>query len=130
MSEVTDVDKMVEEYVKLRDIKSEIKAAYEDKQKVLDKQMEEIEQKILEVCKATGVEALRTSHGTATRTIKTRIWTNDWPTFYAFMKEQDAPELLEKRIAQGNFKEWMEDNPGVVAPVNIDRQYAITVRRK
>ena len=127
---MSDVDKMVEAYVKIRDKKSEIKAAYEAQQKDLESQMELIEQAILEVCKETGVEALRTAHGTATRTVKTRVWTSDWPTFYTFIKEQDAPELLEKRIAQGNFKEWMDANPGVVAPVNIDRQYAITVRRK
>lgn len=125
-----NVDNLVETYVKIRDKKAEVKAAYEERNKELDEAMNKIEQAILEVCKDTGVDALKTSHGTASRTIKTRVWTSDWPTFYEFMKEQNAPELLEKRIAQGNFKEWMESNPEVVAPVNIDRSYAISVRRK
>ena len=53
----------------------------------------------------------------------------DWDAFKNFVREYDAIDLLVKNINQSNFKEWAEQHPDVVAPVNIDRRYAITVRR-
>jgi hypothetical protein len=49
---------------------------------------------------------------------------------YRFIKEHDAPELLERRIAQGNFKEFLKDNPDKLPEgLNVDSRYSITVRR-
>jgi hypothetical protein len=46
------------------------------------------------------------------------------------MIENNAPELLEKRIQQTHMKEFLEENPDVLpAGLNVDSQYTITVRR-
>jgi hypothetical protein len=40
-------------------------------------------------------------------------------------------ELLEKRISQANMATFLEENPDLLPPgLNIDRRYAVTVRRK
>lgn len=124
-----DAAKLVQVYIKMRDRKAELKAEYETKEKELDEKMVVIEQALLEMCKENGVESLRTANGTATRRVKERVWAADWNAFKEFVREHDAVDLLEKRIHQGNYKEWAEQHPDVVAPVNIDREYAITVRR-
>jgi hypothetical protein len=44
--------------------------------------------------------------------------------------EHNAPELLERRIQQTNMKQFLEENPDLhPAGLNVDRTYAITVRR-
>ena len=92
--------------------------------------MDIIEAEILEICKATGADSIKTSHGTAMRSIKTRCWTNDWEKFYQFMMEFNAPELLERRIHQTNIKQFLADNPNVLPQgLNVDNAYSITVRR-
>jgi hypothetical protein len=46
-----------------------------------------------------------------------------------FMSEHDQWGLLENRLSQRNIKTFMVENPDVAPPVNIDREYKITVRR-
>lgn len=125
-----DVDKLVKVYIKIRDKRTEILKAYEEEDNALKAQLETIEEALLNVCKDNGVEALRTEHGTATRTIKERYWAADWDAFKEFVREHDAIDLLEKRVHQGNFKAWAEAHPNALAPVNIDRRFGISVRRK
>jgi hypothetical protein len=48
-----------------------------------------------------------------------------------FVVENNAPDLLEKRLHQGNVKQFIENNPDLVPPgLNVDSEYSITVRRK
>ncbi len=47
------------------------------------------------------------------------------------MKDNDAFELLEKRIHQTNMKTFMEENPDLHPEgLNMDKEYAITIRKK
>lgn len=123
-------DKLVSTYIKIRDAKDTLVREHEQALKTLTDQMEIIEQELLELCKSTGQDGGKTQYGTFTRTVKERYWTNDWDSMYRFIKEHDAPELLERRIAQGNFKEFLRENPDKLPEgLNVDSRYAIIVRR-
>jgi enamine deaminase RidA (YjgF/YER057c/UK114 family) len=123
-------EKLVQTYIKIRDAKDMMVREHEAKLKELTDQMEVIEQELLELCKTTGQDGGKTAFGSFTRTVKSRYWTSDWDSMYRFIKEHDAPELLERRIAQGNIKEFLETNPDVRPEgLNIDTRYAVTVRR-
>tara|TARA_R110000868_G_scaffold333046_1_gene593948 strand:+ start:588 stop:983 length:396 start_codon:yes stop_codon:yes gene_type:complete len=124
------VDKLVEVYIKIRDAKeAEMKKAAVIEAEFND-QLEVIERELLEVCKATGANSIKTDHGTAMRSTKSRYWTNDWEKFYDFMFEHNVPELLEKRIHQTNIKQFLEENPDVLPlGLNVDSEHSIIVRR-
>jgi hypothetical protein len=125
-----DATKLVKVYLKLRDAKAAIEREAEEKINDIAEQMGLVESELLEICKATGQDGGKTPAGSFTRSVKTRYWTNDWDSMYSFIRDHDAPELLEKRIHQGNFKEFLEQNPDKLpAGVNVDSKYAITVRR-
>ena len=50
---------------------------------------------------------------------------------YHFVQEHEVPELLEKRLNQGNVKQFLEENPEVVPMgLNVDSEYLISVRKK
>jgi hypothetical protein len=124
-------DQLVAVYIKMRDKKDAIRHDMEQQMNHIEEQMQVVGQQILEICKETGAESIRTAHGTAYRTIKQRFWTNDWEAMHKFIRENEAMELLERRIHQTNMKQFLEENPELKpAGLNIDREYAITVRRK
>ena len=125
------IEKIVAAYVKIRDAKDAIYQKYKAETTELEEQMNVLKYKLLEVSKETGVTSFSTPSGTAYRTVKDRYWTNDWESFYDFMRDNNAMGLLEKRIHQTNMKEYLENNPGEEPKgLNIDREYEITIRRK
>lgn len=127
---VVDVDQLVKIYIKIRDARDQLRRELEEKEADLNEQLAVIEQEILEVCKKTNADSIKTKHGLAMRSVKSRFWTSDWEKFYEFMHEHKAPDLLEKRIHQSNMKQFLEENPDLhPAGLNVDRTYAITVRR-
>lgn len=124
-------DKLVSVYIKMRDKRDDIKKEMEAKVRDIEEQMELVSSRLLEICKETGADSFRTPDGTAYRTIKHRYWTNDWESFHKFMQENAAMELLERRIHQSNMKQFLDENPEMhPAGLQVDREYAITVRRK
>jgi len=125
-----DAAKLVQVYIKMRDTKDAMVREHEAKIAAVTAQMEAIEQELIEICKATGQDGGKTPYGSFTKTVKTRYWTNDWDSMYRFIRDRDLPQLLERRIHQGNFKEFMEAHPGVLPEgLNVDSRYSITVRR-
>lgn len=124
------VDSLVSVYIKIRDSRDEAKKKFEEQHSDYNNQLELIEQEILEICKETGADSIKTQHGTAMRSVKSRFWTNDWEHFYKFVEQHHAFDLLEKRIHQTNMKQFLEENPEILpAGLNVDRAYSIIVRR-
>ena len=125
------IEKIVTVYIKMRDTKDALFKEYSAKASEIDEQMTILKHKLIEISKETGVTSFSTPNGVAYRTVKNRYWTNDWGSFYDFMREHGTMELLEKRIHQTNIKEFLEGNPDVHPPgLNIDSEYEITIRRK
>jgi hypothetical protein len=124
-------DKLVKAYIKIRDARKELSENFEKQDAELKESLDAIEQQLLEACKATGADGIRTPYGTISRTVKKRYWTNDWHSFHEFLKEHEAMDLLEKRISQTNMSTFLEENPDLHPPgLNVDSRYSVVVRRK
>ncbi len=131
MSEDTiPLDKLARVYRKIRDQISTLTKEYDTQVEVLKAQQEEIKNAMKDQMQALGVTSVRTPQGTVVMSVKTRYSTADWDSFKKFVVEQDALDLFEKRIAQGNMKQFLEENPGVVPPgLNSNAEYDISVRK-
>ena len=128
---VTNLDRLVSVYVKIRDKKTELAVEFKEKEKELDAKLDTLKAALLEHCKATGIESVKTASGTFWRTQKKRFWTSDWEAMSRFVVDNEAVDLLEKRISQGNMRQFLEENPELHPPgLNADNEYTITVRRK
>jgi len=125
-----DASQLVKVYVKIRDARDAKRKEMEEEVATLETQLEMVEQQLLDICKTTGQNGGKTDYGSFTRAVKTRYWPSDWDSMYRFVKEHDAPELLERRIHQGNFKEFLQANPDKLPTgMNVESKYSITVRR-
>jgi hypothetical protein len=103
----------------------------------LEKQITEIKEqqqvvtdKLLALCNEQGANSISTDEGTVSRRLHSSYWTNDWQSFYQFVEEHSALHLLEKRIHNGNMKEFLESNPDAI-PVGMqaNQKYVIHVRK-
>lgn len=128
---MNDAEVLVETYLTLRRERERIKTDYESRDEALKNDMERIEAALLEICNATNTNGLRTSHGTVTRTIKDRYFCTDWDNFKKFIETEGSIDLLERRIHQRNFKEFMAErkDDGLPPGVNAMREFDIVVRK-
>lgn len=120
-------------YLNMRDARDALRAEMEQKLAAIEADMKLIESAMLDMLKSLGgeVNSISTPIGTIVRSVRTKIWTSDWDALYTLIRDKNVPQLLEKRIAQKNMASFLEDNPDIrPAGLNIDREYAVTVRRK
>ena len=125
------VEKLVKVYLKMRDAHTVMLHEFQEKENAIKEQMAKVKAALLEHCKEHNVESVRTAEGLFFRTVKQSYWTNDWESMGKFVIEHKIPEILEKRLHQGNMKQFLEENPTLLPPgLNVDSQYSVTVRRK
>jgi hypothetical protein len=131
MSEQTiPLDKLAKVYRKMRDQISELTKEYDTQVELLKAQQDEIKNAMKEQMQALGVTSVRTDQGTVVLSVKTRYSTADWDSFKKFVLEHDALDLFEKRIAQTNMKQFLDENPGIVPPgLNSNSEYDVSVRK-
>lgn len=121
---------LVSAYLKLRDTIQEREERHKEEIASLKEQYELVANELLEVCNAHNANSISTSNGTITRRVQNRYWTSDWETMREFIRENDAFELLEKRINNNNMKQFLEENPDLF-PVGLqcDSKYVVQVRK-
>lgn len=132
MAEIKDlpVDQLVLIYRKIRDEVEAREEAFKNEVGALKEQLETVGSALLDICNQQNADSIKTQNGTISRRISQRYWTTDWETLYRFIKENDAPFLLEQRIHNGNMKQFLEENPEAFpAGLQCDRKYAVTVRK-
>ena len=133
MSETTELklDDLVNVYLTIRNEREKLKASWEVKDGELEQDMKSLEQSMLTICNDTNASSIRTENGTVIRSLKERFTTNDWDNFKKFVLDNEAIDLLERRIHQGNFKEFMAEHKdeGLPPGVNVMREFTIVVRK-
>jgi len=126
-----NADKLSQVYVKMREKLYEMQQTHEEQQNALKEKMQIVEAEMLTLCEKTGADSIKTPNGTIMRTTRTRFWTSDFDSLYEFIRQRECFDLLERRVHQGNFKRWVEDNPDDLPKgMNEETRYAVTVRRR
>lgn len=120
------MDRLVRIYMKMRAALQELDAQIE----AIKEQQQEVKNEIKDRMRAMGTKSMKTDSGTVSLIEKTRYYTQDWDSFKRFVIEQDAVDLLEKRISQTNMRTFLEENPALVPPgLNSDTEFDVSVRK-
>ena len=124
------MDKLARIYRKIKAEIDELTKDYDTKVETLKAKQDTQKFAMKDQMKALGVKSVNTAFGTVSMVQKTRYSTQDWDSFKAFIVENDAVDLLEKRIAQTNMAQFLVDNPGSVPPgLNAFSDFEIRVTK-
>ena len=122
--------KLVRVYIKMKAKRDEITAAYKAEEKQISSQMAMVKDALLTYCADSGLEGARTKDGLFYRTTTTNYWTNDWKAMHEFLVEHGALDMLEKRLHQGNTKQFLAEHPDVLPPgLNAETKYQISISK-
>jgi hypothetical protein len=126
-----NTDQLVETFITLRNERDRMRNEWEAKDSEVKEQMNVIEQALLSICNETNATSIKTDKGTVIRKLTERFFCSDWDNFRDYVLEHQALELLERRIHQGNFKEFIaeREKEGLPPGVNVMREFGVTVRK-
>lgn len=126
----TNIQRIVDVYLKIRDKRAALKREFEDQDKNLKAQQERLETELLRFLDATGMDSAKTPSGTVFRQRDMIPQAADWEAVYAWIKENDAFDILERRLKKTFVKEYMDNNDGALPPgVNVFQKFDVQVRR-
>lgn len=126
-----DLDELVKIYLTIRRERDILTNQYEAKEAEFKNEMTAIEHAMLAKCNEIKADSIKTSNGTVIKSLKENFICGDWGNFKNFILENNAVELLQQRIHQGNFKEFLAQHEGDGLPpgINVLREFSITVRK-
>lgn len=123
------VDQVIEAYLKYRNRKEALEAEIKDQVKELKDKMAKLEAWIKTKADAEGVTSFKTAHGTAFVTTNDYANVADWDAVLHFIKENDAFDMLEKRVSKNAVRGYIEQNKTVPSGVNYGTRIDVNVRK-
>jgi hypothetical protein len=131
MSEDVKLDSVVKAYLAIRDEKDRLAREHDAKDRELSQDLAQLEQILLSSCNDINADSIRTGVGTIIKSTRESFVCGDWDNFKTFILENEAVELLQQRIHQTNFKEFLSNREGEGLPPGISsmREFKITVRK-
>jgi len=131
VSDNIQLDELVKTYLTIRNEREILSQQFDVKDKELKSELASLEQVMLASCNDIKADSIRTGNGTIIKSLKETYICADWPSFKEFIVENNAVELLQQRIHQSNFKEFLSghEDDGLPPGVSSMREFNITVRK-
>jgi len=125
------LDDLVTTYLTIRTERNTLKNQWEIRDAELKTDLEQLEQAMLVACNEINADSIRTGSGTIIKSLKETYTCGDWDNFKQFVVENNALDLLQQRISQANFKEFMttRQDEGLPPGISTLREFGITVRK-
>lgn len=124
-----NVETVIAKYVSLRDKKAELKREMEEKTKEIDAALEKLEAYIRLQADEQGVTSFKTSSGTAFLTTVDAAYVADWDAVLKFIRDNQAYDMLEKRVNKTAVRAYIDAMKAVPAGVNYNTRLEVNVRR-
>ena len=123
------VDKVVAKYIGYRNEKESLESDTKAKVKIIKENMAKLEAWLKEKADKDGVDSFKTSSGTAFLTTTDFARVEDWDATLGFIKDNDAYDLLEKRVSKTAVRGYMEANKAVPSGINYGTRIDVNVRK-
>lgn len=123
------VDDVIGAYMKLRQQKDSIEAETKDRVKVVKEKMAKLEAWIKQKADADGVTQFKTPHGTAYLTTTDYANVADWDAVLGFIRENDAYDMLERRVSKVAVRGYIDLNKAVPAGITYGTRIDVNVRK-
>ena len=129
--EEINLEQLVNTYLTIRNERDMLTKQFEAKDRELKEDLAKLESVMLSRCNEINADSIRTPSGTVVKTLKENYVCGDWDNFKKYIVENDAIELLQQRIHQSNFKEFLANRQGEGLPPGISsmKEFNIVVRK-
>lgn len=123
------VDSVIATYMRLRRKRDTIEAETKERVATLKAKMSQLEAWLKAKADADGVSSFKTPHGTAFLTTTDFANVADWDAVLRFIREQEAFDMLEKRVSKTAVRAYM-DEAGTVPPgINYGTRIDVNIRK-
>lgn len=129
VDKATDYDSLTAVYINCRDAKEELKREITERTAPVDSLMKTIEGKLLAMLEAANVESIRTESGTIYKMPKTSVKVADWQVLLAYIKKNDAFDLLTKAVSKDAVKARIDESNEIVPGVDLYTVINVGIRR-
>lgn len=123
------VEQVVATYLKLRRKKEEIEAETKDRVADVKAKMTKLESWLMQKADEDGVTSFKTPAGTAFVTSTDFANVADWDAVLTFIKENDAFDMLEKRVAKTAVRAHMDETGDVPPGITYGSKLGINIRK-
>ena len=123
------ISDLVGMYIELRDQKDRMYNEYKDSVANIDKKLDKMEAKILEVMQKVGMEAIRTENGTVSSSTRVSSSVADKEAFLDFVREHDLWQLVDMRPLKSGIKEYRDVNDDLPPGINWREERVVQFRR-
>lgn len=124
-----NVDDVIATYVKLRDQKAAVEAETKEKVAAFNAKLTKLEAWIKEQADAQGVTSFKTRHGTAFLTTTDFANVADWDAVLNYIRENEAYDMLEKRVSKVAVRGYIEHNKAVPPGINYGTRLDVNIRK-
>lgn len=123
------IDALVERYIKLRDKKTELKAAYEKSVVDIDTAMERVEAYLQDQMNTLGVTSLRSSFGTAYQSERVSATVADWDSIFGWIKDNAQWAALEHRVSKKFVEDYKNEHNDIPPGINLTVARTVNIKR-
>jgi hypothetical protein len=124
-----NVDQVIAAYVKMREKKSRMEAEVKAEVAKINEKLMRLEGWLREKADEQGVTSFKTNHGTAFMTTVDFASVADWDAVLNFIKENDAYDMLERRVSKTAVRGYIEANKSIPAGINYGTKLEVNIRK-
>ena len=128
MSEYS-VETLTQAYVKLRDLRGEIKKAYEEQDFKITEKMDKIEAMLMGKLVEFQLDSMKTPYGTVYTQVISKYTCADWTGYWQWMLDNERLDGVEKRVSQKTIREIEQAGEELPPGIETHREKQIVVRR-
>lgn len=123
------VEQVVGTYMKLRHKKEALEAETKAGLEEIKSKMGKLEAWLMQKADDEGVTSFKTSAGTAFVTTTDFANVADWDAVLTFIKDNEAFDMLEKRVSKTAVRGYMDENGSVPPGITYGSKLGINIRK-
>lgn len=124
-----NTDTLIAKVVELRDRRSVLAKAFKEKDEALKEGMDKLEAALLKRLNEAGSDSFKTDSGTAYIQVKNRYSAADWTGYWAWLRENNRLDMLEKRVSSTAVSAYFEEHGELPPFLNMSSEREVVVRR-
>ena len=126
---VPNVGDVIRTYMKLRDQKAAIEGEVKERVADLKAKMEKLEAFLKTQMDAQGLTSFKSDYGTAFLTTTDYANVAEWDEVLKFIRDNEAYDLLEKRVSKIAVRGYIEANKAVPPGITYGTKLEVNIRK-